>query len=749
MMKKLDLDAWKRHLLNGHIPYNRECKSCVVAASRGRAHRRIPHADAYTLSIDAAGPFELAEDQLRKGRHLLVGVYLAPATKEGQSIIPINEDDELAGAMGDGPELTVVEDGDAQEEKKWPGLDDEKAWAERVGQEHDFQVKQVLMVEILENRRGPAVVEAVGRMAAKLTFLGFPLLRLHSDRAGEFQSKKFDRWCRRRGLWRTFTDGDNFRGNGRVEGAIAQVKRGARTLLLEAGLDESHWCHASRHWAECRLRRQLESMGWKRRELAPFGQVVWAKRKLYSDRRKYLSTTRTQVRVLCPAVTMSLTTSGYLVQEISTGKLFHTGDIIHVKGAPEELELPEREAGFLHEVDEREDSEPPEKRPRRSRKSLKLLHGPGEDAEAVDWGELHLRGARLLAEELNLLEEDDGEVDNERFLKALTAEIEDEQLAAAEKALGNGQEFLQTRIVGLAEVRKNMSEWKPSMLEEYGALVTAKAIFSRKAGSGRHKCRGVACGNFAKAKSDEDTFASGAGGCEVRLLLKAAALYDWTVSTVDVKTAFLNAPVNESAERGIVIVEPPRIFREAQVLQQPGELWLVRKALYGLATSPKDWCLHRDRCFREFSWNEGGVDYKVVKTAQDDMWAVRGRRAGEAEWQMVGLCATYVDDILIAGNMAVVKGIHEKIRESWKIGEPSWIQEGGEPVRFLGMEIEKKGKNFILHQRAYLENLFLEYEESGQIKTRTRKAPRMPKMWPLCASGQRRDREEWQPLAGR
>ena len=104
-MKRMDLDAWKKHLLNGHVPYNRECKSCVIAASRGKAHKRISHPDAYALSIDAAGPFQLAEDQLGKGRYLLVGVYLAPVTKDGQCLIPINEEDELAGALGDGPDV--------------------------------------------------------------------------------------------------------------------------------------------------------------------------------------------------------------------------------------------------------------------------------------------------------------------------------------------------------------------------------------------------------------------------------------------------------------------------------------------------------------------------------------------------------------------------------------------------------------------------------------------------------------------
>ena len=320
MVKRMDLEAWKKHLLNGHIPYSRECRSCVVAASRGRAHKRIPHPDSYTLSIDTAGPFQEADDQLGRGRYLLIGVYLVPVSKDGQTLIPINEDDELPGAIGDGPEITTV--GEEEVEKSmgsWPGDGDEEAWLEKIEKETDFTVKQVTMAEILENRGAQAVVEAISRFHARLRFLGLPILRLHSDRAGEYQSRAFDRWCRERNVMRTFTDADNFRGNGRAECAVAQVKRGARTLLIAAGLDESYWCHAARHWSECKMRRQLESMGLKRRELTPFGQLVWAKRKLYSDRQKYLSTTRTQVRVLCPAVTMSLTTPGYFVQEIKTG----------------------------------------------------------------------------------------------------------------------------------------------------------------------------------------------------------------------------------------------------------------------------------------------------------------------------------------------------------------------------------------------------------------------------------------------
>ena len=209
-------------------------------------------------------------------------------------------------------------------------------------------------------------------------------------------------------------------------------------------------------------------MGLKRRELTPFGQQVWAKRKLYSDRQKYLSTTRTQVRILCPAVTMS-STPGYFVQELKTGKFFHTGDIVEVAEVPEDLEVPAREAGYLHEVEERESLPQPRKRPGE------------EEFWAADWGELQQRGAQLLSEELSLVEEDEGEITNERFLKALTLEVEavteeanqvgqwDEAQKAVEieKEIEEHPAFLQTRMVGLAEVRKNMAEWRPSMAEEY------------------------------------------------------------------------------------------------------------------------------------------------------------------------------------------------------------------------------------------------------------------------------------------
>ena len=50
------LEQWKKHVLAGHLPFRRDCKFCIEGAATGPQHRRIPHPQSYTLSIDLFGP---------------------------------------------------------------------------------------------------------------------------------------------------------------------------------------------------------------------------------------------------------------------------------------------------------------------------------------------------------------------------------------------------------------------------------------------------------------------------------------------------------------------------------------------------------------------------------------------------------------------------------------------------------------------------------------------------------------------
>ena len=53
----------------------------------------------------------------------------------------------------------------------------------------------------------------------------------------------------------------------------------------------------------------------------------------------------------------------------------------------------------------------------------------------------------------------------------------------------------------------------------------------------------MACGNYIPKREEEDVFASGSDAVGVRVALKKASMEDWCGASVDIKTAFLNAPL--------------------------------------------------------------------------------------------------------------------------------------------------------------------------------------------------------------
>ena len=70
--------------------------------------------------------------------------------------------------------------------------------------------------------------------------------------------------------------------------------------------------------------------------------------------------------------------------------------------------------------------------------------------------------------------------------------------------------------------------------------------------------RGVACGNFLKKSPEEAIFTHNVEIASVRLALAIAARCSWQLQALDVSTAFLYAPLPESAGR--VVLRPPKLF---------------------------------------------------------------------------------------------------------------------------------------------------------------------------------------------
>ena len=96
-------------------------------------------------------------------------------------------------------------------------------------------------------------------------------------------------------------------------------------------------------------------------------------------------------------------------------------------------------------------------------------------------------------------------------------------------------------------------------------------------GMPREKYRAVICGNFQKASSKKEGqsfYAGGADSISIRTVLRWGGLhYKDGVSGVDIKTAFLNAPV-DSSEPEFLICNPPRHMIAAGVVP-PRTKWRV------------------------------------------------------------------------------------------------------------------------------------------------------------------------------
>ena len=340
-----------------------------------------------------------------------------------------------------------------------------------------------------------------------------------------------------------------------------------------------------------------------------------------------------------------------------------------------------------------------------------------------------------------------------------TVQEEFQVLAGLKKALEKPweeEEILQTKIVSPYEVQQNWKDWEEaakeeirSLLEEKEALeevskegfeemkmrlekegrkievIPSKVVFTRKPGprGGKPKVRWVVCGNFEARKPEEENFSSGADATTFRLMIHLAAQHQWEGTTVDVKTAFLNADW-DGEEETTILIKPPPILTEAKALPQ-GAYYLPRKAAYGFRRSPRLWGDHRDRIMEELEiGSEEDEDEKVLvmkpMESEPNLWRVLEKDQDlRASPKLLGLVMTYVDDMFIVGHKRIVTRVTEALRSCWKTSQPEEV-EGARPVRFLGMDVVKKKNEetgydeWMVRQTSYVKDMLAR----GEVKER-------------------------------
>ena len=294
--------------------------------------------------------------------------------------------------------------------------------------------------------------------------------------------------------------------------------------------------------------------------------------------------------------------------------------------------------------------------------------------------------------------------------------------------------LLHTRLVSNDEVRENLQAWKDAMEKEYNSLIEKGAIepvsedqvqswiaegedvevlpgrgvASEKPQDGlgpRKKYRAVICGNFQAphpARAKQTLYAGGADSVSIRTCLRWAGLQSAGASAVDVKTAFLNAPVDDSEAR-YLICNPPRHMIMAGVVPKRTR-WRVHGALYGLLTSPRAWSKERDGRMRKFRWSCGGSARRLLQCVTDpNVW-----RLVDLQGQLLGLVTCYVDDLLVLGSRRERDSFLSHLRSVWETSDPSHSEQG---AMYCGLELKQTPEGIVASQSRYVNELLSRHSD--------------------------------------
>ncbi|WVZ21733.1 hypothetical protein V8G54_000277 [Vigna mungo] len=242
-----------------------------------------------------------------------------------------------------------------------------------------------------------------------------------------------------------------------------------------------------------------------------------------------------------------------------------------------------------------------------------------------------------------------------------------------------------------------IKEWKDAMVEELSAIernrtweivdlpaqkqtIEVKWIFKTKykpdGSVAKLKARLVVKGFLQRPGVDFDDFFAPVARLEtVRLVVAIANTNAWSIIQMDVKSAFLNGPLEEE----VFVRQPLGFVKEGQELK----VYKLNKALYGLRQAPWAWNKHIDVVLIKLGFRKCTVEHDIYV-----------RFSGQRETLLVYL---YVDDLLITGSsVAEIEEFKTKMKNEFEMTEL------GSLSYFLGLEFVQTNSGILMHQKRYV-----------------------------------------------
>jgi len=211
--------------------------------------------------------------------------------------------------------------------------------------------------------------------------------------------------------------------------------------------------------------------------------------------------------------------------------------------------------------------------------------------------------------------------------------------------------------------------------------VGSRIIFAVKP-DGRYKIRFCAKGYSQRPGIDyNETSSPVASQVANRILLTIAAYRGWEARHVDVKTAFLNGPLEEE----IYLQPPPH-------LSKPGKVWKLNKALYGLKQAGRMWYQFMYPALLKLGWTQSSKDVCVFYKGSDP--------------QTRNYISVHVDDFLV-----IMPNEEEATQFVQSLNSFYVSKDLGTVKLHLGANIilDKMRRSVIIHQTDMVNDILIEH----------------------------------------
>ncbi|KAG8496506.1 hypothetical protein CXB51_009106 [Gossypium anomalum] len=481
---------------------------------------------------------------------------------------------------------------------------------------------------------------------------------LRTDNGLEFCSDEFNRLCKSEGIVRHLTVRHTPQQNGVAERMNRMIMEKVRCMLSNANLPKSFWAEAA--FTACFLINRSPSVAIEKKT----PQEVWSGNPAnYSDLKIFGCPAYAHVKngkleprsIKCVFLGYKAGVKGYKLWCPENRKVVISRDVEHQINTESTPQVSTK-------IENRVASSPQYSIAKnRTKREIKP---PKKYAEAD-----------LVAYALNVAEDIDANQEPSNYSEAISCEDSEKWMFAMQEEMES--------------LHKNKT-WDLVKLPKGKKTVRCKWVFKKKEGTPgveepKYKARLVAKGYRQVPGVDfTDVFSPVVKHSSIRALLGIVAMHDLELEQLDIKTAFLHGELEED-----IYMQQPEGFR---VSEKEDYVCLLKKSLYGLKQSPRQWYKRFDSFMTSHDFKRSSFDNCVYFKKNND---------GSFVYLLL-----YVDDMLIA---AKDKGEIRKVKA--QLSEEFEMKDLGPAKKILGMEIlrDRKTSKFDLSQKGYIEKLLCRF----------------------------------------